>query len=85
VNRDAELRLIMTGIAAVCGLAAGSAVWPVLDAVMTAGLLGALGLAVAGYLGRELVRELRFRADMRALDARDAARAAATIRVGVHR
>lgn len=67
-----EYRLIMAGLTVLCVLAAASAVWPVIDVVMTAGLLGALALGVAGYWGRELLRECRFRAEMRALDARDA-------------
>jgi hypothetical protein len=71
-----EYRLIMTGIAVLCGLGAASAVWPVIDTVMTAGLLTLAGLAVTGYATREAVRELRFRRDMRALDARDASWAA---------
>ncbi len=79
MNRTDEIRLLMLGIGIVCGLAAASAVWPVIDVVMTVGLLGVLGLLVAGYLGRELVRELRFRRDMRALDRRDATCAAAVV------
>lgn len=79
MNRTTEFRPIMLGIGIVCGLAAASAMWPVIDVVMTAGLLAILGLLVAGYLGRELVRELRFRRDMRALDRRDATRAAALV------
>jgi hypothetical protein len=79
MNRTTEFRLIMLGIGILCGLAAASAVWPVIDVVMTVGLLGVLGLLVAGYLGRELVRELRFRRDMRALDRLDATRAAALV------
>ena len=79
MNRTDEFQLIMLGIGVLCGLAAASAVWPVIDVVMTVGLLGALGLLVAGYLGRELVRELRFRRDMHALDRRDATRAAAPV------
>ena len=79
MNRSTEFRLIMLGIGALCGLAAASAVWPLIDVVMTVGLLGILGLLVAGYLGRELVRELQFRRDMRALDRRDATRAAALV------
>lgn len=42
-------------------------------------LLGPGALAVAGYVGREVRRELLFRAEMRALDRRDAARSAARI------
>lgn len=72
-----EYSRIMLALVTVCGLAAASAVWPVIDVVLTAALLTGAGALVAGYLGRELWRELRFRRDMRALDARDAALAAA--------
>lgn len=71
-----EYSRIMLALVTVCGLAAASAVWPVIDVVLTAGLLTFAGGLVAGYLGREVWRELRFRRDMRALDARDAARGA---------
>jgi hypothetical protein len=71
-----EYRLIMVAIVVLCGLGAASSIWPVIDAVMTAALLTLAGLTVAGYATREATRELRFRRDMRALDARDAARAA---------
>jgi len=40
-----------------------------LDAVLCGLVLGAAGAAVAGYWLREAVRELRFRRDIRALDA----------------
>jgi hypothetical protein len=69
-----EYRLIMTGIAVFCGLCAASGVWPVIDTVMTAGLLCLAGLALAGHLVRAAVRELRFRRYLRALDTCDAAR-----------
>lgn len=80
MTRTAEFRLIMRAVALLCALAAASAVWPVIDVVMTAGLLGALALGVASYWGRELVRELRFRADMRALDDRDRGRSTGPVR-----
>lgn len=69
-----DYRLIMTGISVFCGLCAASSVWPVIDAVMTAGLLALAGLAVAGHLARAAVRELRFRRYLHDLDAHDAAR-----------
>ncbi|WP_219419353.1 hypothetical protein [Pseudonocardia nigra] len=71
MNRAREYRLIMAGVGLVAVVGVPSSVWPVIDLVATAGLLGLLALAVAGYWGRELVRELRFRADMRALNAHD--------------
>ncbi len=70
-----EYRAIMTGVYLLCGLACASGIWPLVERITTAAfvaLLALSGLAVAGYLGRELVRELRFRAEMRALDRRDA-------------
>lgn len=69
-----EYRLIMTGISVFCGLCAASGVWPVIDTVMTAGLLGLAGLAAAGHLVRTAVQELRFRRYLRDLDAHDGAR-----------
>jgi cytochrome bd-type quinol oxidase subunit 2 len=68
-----DYRLIMTGVALVAVLAAFTSVWPALDAVLVALILTAAGSAVAGYWLREAAREYRFRRDMRALDARDAA------------
>lgn len=79
MNNTDEFRLIMLAISILCGLAAASAVWPVIDVVMTVGVVGIIGAIVAGYVGRELVRELRFRHEMRVLDRRDAARAAALV------
>ncbi|MBW0114183.1 hypothetical protein [Pseudonocardia abyssalis] len=64
----------MTSIAGFCGLCAASGVWPAIDTVMTAGLLGLAGLALAGHLARATVRELRFRRYLNNLDAHDAAR-----------
>jgi hypothetical protein len=76
MTSTSDYRLIMTAVSVVCGLAVLCSVWPALDVWLTALLLGSLGVPVAGYLGREAVREMRFRRDMRALDRRDAARAA---------
>ena len=78
-RRGTEFGLIMLGITVVCGLAAACSVWSALDGALTTLLLGCAGVLVAGYLGRDAVRELRFRLDMRALDRRDAARTAAGI------
>ncbi len=72
-----EYRRIMTVVAGVCALAPLTAVWPGLDAWLTALLLGTAALAVTGYWMCEAIRELRFQLEMRALDARDAVRAAA--------
>lgn len=69
-----EYRRIMTGISVFCGLCAASSVWPVIDTVMTGGLFGLAGLALAGHLARAAVRELRFRRYLRDLDAHDSAR-----------
>lgn len=64
-----EYRAIMAGFALLTVLAQLTAVWPALDAILCGLLLGTAGAAVAGYGLREAVRELRFRRDMRALDA----------------
>lgn len=64
----AEYRAILAGLSVVALLASLTSVWPALDAVLGALLLGVIGTAVAGYWLREAVRELRFRRDMRALD-----------------
>ena len=63
-----EYRLIMTGASVLLGLAPLTAVWPVIDVVLTTLVLGVAGAALAGYWLREAVRELRFRREMRALD-----------------
>jgi hypothetical protein len=63
-----EYRLIMLGVGILLGLAPLSAVWPVIDSVMTTLLLGTGGVVMTGYWIREAVRELRFRREMRALD-----------------
>jgi len=64
-----EYRLNMLGVGVLLGLAPLTAVWPVIDVVMTTLFLGAAGVALVGYWLREAVRELRFRREMRALDA----------------
>ena len=64
-----EYRLIMLCGGVLLGLAPLTAVWPVIDVVMTTLLLGTGGVVIAGYWLREAVRELRFRREMRALDS----------------
>lgn len=76
-----EYRLILAVLVGLCALALLTLVWPVLDAVLCALLLGVGAAEVAGYWLREARGELRFRRDMRALDTRDAARAAARTEV----
>jgi hypothetical protein len=76
-HSTAEYRLIMTVLAAVCLIGAASAVLPAVELVAGIGvgvLLGLLALAGLAYVAREIRRELLFRAEMRALDRRDAAR-----------
>lgn len=76
-HRDAEYRLIMGVICGVCALGPLSAVFPLVEHVAGVGvgvLFGLLALAGLCYVGREVRRELLFRAEMRALDRRDAAR-----------
>jgi hypothetical protein len=63
-----EYCLIMLGGGVLLGLAPLTAVWPVIDVVMTTLLLGTGGVVMAGYWLREAVRDLRFRREMRALD-----------------
>jgi hypothetical protein len=81
-----EYRVIMRVLGGFCVLGAASGIWPAVDrlAWLGVGLLVALGgLSVAGYLVRELWRELAFRAEMQALDRRDAAeRSAERARIG---
>lgn len=80
-----EYAAIMSVLFKLCALGAASGIWPAVDrlAWLGFGLLFALGgLAVAGYLARELWRELAFRAEMRALDRRDARRSAERARIG---
>ena len=72
-----EYRRIMGVISAVCLLGAASAVSPAVEHAAGVGfgvLFGLLALVGLAYAGREMVRELRFRAEMRALDRRDASR-----------
>ncbi len=76
-----EYRLILAVLIGLCALAPLTLLWPVLDTVLCALLWGTVAAGVAGYWLREAVRELRFRRDMRALDARDAAHAAARTEV----
>lgn len=64
-----EYRLILAALVGLCALAPLTLVWPALDAVLCALLIGAGAAGVAGYWLREAVRELRFRRDMRALDS----------------
>lgn len=78
-----EYRLIMIGIVGVCGLGFTTSLWPVLDLVITSALAGALVLAALLAGGREAVREIRFRREMRALGAENAIRRAAQ-RTEVH-
>ncbi len=71
-----EYRLIMIGIVVVCGLGFATSLWPVLDLVISSALVGALVLGALLAGGREAVREIRFRREMRALDAGNAIRRA---------
>ncbi len=70
-----DYRLIMTGVVLVVALAPLTRVWPALDLALVVLIVGAVAAGVGGYWLREAVREYRFRRDMRALDARDVARA----------
>jgi len=72
-----EYRLIMTGICVLCALAPAARIWPVIDLVITTALLTGIGLVLLVACAREAGREIRFRREMRALDARDAHRLAA--------
>jgi hypothetical protein len=75
MTRSPDYGRIMAGAVLVVALVPLTAVWPALDAILVGLVLGGAGAAFAGYWLRELVRELRFRRDMRALDVRSAARA----------
>lgn len=76
-HEGAEYRRIMTVICGVCALGPLSAAFPIVEHYAGIGfsvLAGLLALTGLGYGGREVRRELLFRAEMRALDRRDAAR-----------
>ena len=51
-----EYSRIMLALVTVCGLVAASAVWPVIDVVLTAGLLTLAGGLVAGSASGRLRR-----------------------------
>lgn len=77
-HEGVEFRLIMLVICGMCALGPLSAAFPVVEQYAGIGvgaLAVLLALASLGYVGREVRRELLFRAEMRALDRRDAARA----------
>ena len=83
-----EYRLIMGMLTTVCLIGAASAVSPLVEHAADVGiavLFGLLVLAGLAYAGRELLRELRFRAEMRALDRRDAARFTRPASAAAHR
>lgn len=78
---NTELNVITAVIVGFCALGLASSIWPAVEytASVAFGLVFGLGgLAVLGYIVREVRRELLFRAEMRAFDRRDAARAAAS-------
>lgn len=77
---NTELNVITAVIVGLCALGLASSIWPAVEhtANVAFGLIFGLGgLLVLGYVVREVRRELLFRAEMRAFDRRDAARAAA--------
>jgi hypothetical protein len=83
-----EYRALLTGACLLCGLGCASGAFRVVERITTLAFTALLvlgSLAVAGYLGQELIRDLRFRAEMRTLDRRDNACAAARLRVGAPR
>lgn len=87
-HEGAEYRLIMLVICGVCALGPLSAAFPIVEHYASIGfgvLAGLLALAGLAFVGREVRRELLFRAEMRALDRRDAARQHATVAPAVHR
>lgn len=67
-----EYRLVMAGLVTLVGLAPLTIVWPALDGIVCVLLLAGVLALVAGYWLREARRELRFRREMRALDAQQA-------------
>jgi len=71
-----EYRLIMGVLTLLCAIAPLTILWPAIDVIMTSLVIGAVVAAFVGYWMLEAWRELRFRRDMRAFDARDAERAA---------
>ncbi|WP_298797284.1 hypothetical protein [Pseudonocardia sp. 73-21] len=78
---NTELNVITAVVVGFCALGLTSSIWPAVEhtAGITFGVIFGLGgLAVLGYIVREVRRELLFRAEMRAFDRRDAARAAAS-------
>lgn len=71
-----EYRLIMAVLTMLCAIAPLTIFWSVIDVIMTSLVVGAVAVGFLGYWFREASRELRFRREMRAFDARDAERAA---------
>lgn len=61
-----EYRVVMTAIGVLCALGAASSLWPVIDVVMTAALLGGLGLAALTAAARTVVGEILLRREIRA-------------------
>ena len=78
---NTELNVITAVIVGFCALGLASSIWPAVEhtaSVAFGVIFGLGGLAVLFYVIREVRRELLFRAEMRAFDRRDAARAAAS-------
>lgn len=67
MNRAAEYRLLMAGIAAVCAAAATAAVVPAVERVLDTATLVALGLAAGWLAAAAARRELRIRRRLAAL------------------
>lgn len=62
-----EYRLIMAAIAILCGVAAASGIWPAVERVVSAVVVGVLfGVAVAGFVAM-VRRELRIRRRLAAI------------------
>lgn len=80
-----ELNALTAVIAGICAVGVASSMSPPVEHianVVVGFVVGLLVLGVLGYIGREVRRELLFRAEMRAFDRRDAARAASTEQTG---
>jgi len=84
-HRGTEYRLIMLVICGVCALGPLSAAFPIVEHYANIGFGFLLVLAGLAYVGREIRRELRIRAKLRALDRRDTARQNRTVVTAVHR
>lgn len=61
-----EYRLLMAAIGVLCTLGAASSLWPAIDVVIIAALLGGLGVAALTAAARAAFGEIQLRREIRA-------------------